>query len=76
MRKRPASAARVSSSVHEIALIIQDRSFAPDGSLTYPVSELAGSADHPGPWLPEFFGDTTLVNGRVWRSSQGGIDCE
>jgi spore coat protein A len=31
------------SGEHEIALIIQDRSFAPDGSLTYPVSEFAGS---------------------------------
>ena len=38
----------------------------PDGSLTYPMSELAGSADHQGPWVPEFFGDTILVNGRVW----------
>jgi spore coat protein A len=51
---------------YEVALIIQDRSFASDGSLTYPISESAGSADHPGPWLPEFFGDTILVNGKVW----------
>jgi spore coat protein A len=54
------------SGEHEIPLIIQDRSFAPDGSLTYPASEFTGSADHPGPWVPEFFGDTILVNGRVW----------
>ena len=27
---------------YEVLLIIQDRSFAPDGSLAYPVSELAG----------------------------------
>ena len=58
------------SGEHEIALIIQDRSFAPDGSLTYPVSEFAGSVDHPGPWVPEFFGDTILVNGRVWPHLQ------
>ena len=54
------------SGEYEVPLIIQDRRFAPDGSLTYPVSDLAGSADHPGPWVPEFFGDTIFVNGRVW----------
>ena len=51
---------------YEEMLIIQDRSFAADGSLAYPVSELAGSTDHPGAWVPEFFGDTILVNGTVW----------
>lgn len=51
---------------YEVPLIIQDRSFAVDGSLTYPISELAGSPDHPGPWVPEFFGDVNLVNGKVW----------
>ena len=54
------------SGEHEVPLIIQDRSFAPDGSLAYPVSRLAGSGHHPGPWVPEFFGDTILVNGIVW----------
>jgi spore coat protein A len=51
---------------YELPLIVQDRSFAADGALTYPVSEFAGSEDHPGPWVPEFFGDTILVNGKVW----------
>jgi spore coat protein A, manganese oxidase len=51
---------------YEVPLIIQDRSFGTDGSLAYPVSENAGSEDHPGPWVPEFFGDTILVNGKVW----------
>jgi spore coat protein A len=54
------------SGERELALIIQDRTFTPDGALAYPVSELAGSAGHPGPWVPEFFGDTILVNGQVW----------
>lgn len=50
---------------YEIPLIIQDRSFAADGTLTYPVAE--HSADgHRGPWVPEYFGDTILVNGKVW----------
>jgi spore coat protein A len=39
----------------EVPLVIQDRSFEPDGSLGYPES-----------WEEEFFGATILVNGRVW----------
>ncbi|MGI9591909.1 MAG: multicopper oxidase domain-containing protein, partial [Myxococcota bacterium] len=40
---------------YEVPLVIQDRSFQTDGSLLYPalVQEM-------------FFGDTNLVNGRVW----------
>ena len=40
----------------EIPLAIQDRIFNADGSLFYP----------PPPAVPEFFGDTMLVNGKVW----------
>jgi spore coat protein A len=40
---------------YEIPLVIQDRSFRGDGSLSY-----------PDVWEEEFFGDTILVNGRVW----------
>src|SRR5262249_12352011 len=54
------------SGEYEVPLIIQDRSFDASGSLTYPISALAGSKDHPGPWVPEFFGDTILVNGKAW----------
>jgi spore coat protein A len=39
----------------EIPLAIQDRSFGPDGSLSYPAS-----------WHDHFFGDFVLVNGIVW----------
>jgi spore coat protein A len=39
----------------EVPLLIQDRSFAPDGSLSYPQR-----------WEEEFFGATNLVNGQVW----------
>jgi spore coat protein A len=39
----------------EVPLLIQDRSFEPDGSLHYP--------EH---WEEEFFGATNLVNGQVW----------
>jgi len=39
----------------EIPLAIQDRSFMPDGTLKY-----------PSQWEQTFFGDTILVNGKVW----------
>jgi spore coat protein A len=39
----------------EIPIVIQDRSFNPDGSLKY-----------PHPWQDSFFGDKILVNGKVW----------
>lgn len=39
----------------EVPLVIQDRSFNPDASLFYPESV-----------PPEFFGNTILVNGKVW----------
>jgi spore coat protein A len=43
----------------EIPLIIQDQQFNADGTMAFP----------PGPlriWSPEFFGDTAVVNGKVW----------
>lgn len=51
---------------YDIPLIIQDRSFHEDGSLLYP-SEPDKPATAPNPSVvPEFFGDTILVNGKVW----------
>jgi spore coat protein A len=43
------------SGKYEIPLVIQDRSFHPDGSFSY-----------PDMWMEHFFGDTVLVNGKVW----------
>jgi FtsP/CotA-like multicopper oxidase with cupredoxin domain len=40
---------------YEIPLVIQDRSFNPDGSFRYPDT-----------WNEHFFGDVILVNGKVW----------
>jgi len=53
---------------YEIPLMIQDRSFARNGSLYYPVIDTGGDPEQrvPSVWVPEFFGDTVLVNGRVW----------
>jgi spore coat protein A, manganese oxidase len=63
---------------YEIPLVIQDRSFYPDGELFYPTQP--GHEPPPAPQpppavdptlpnpsvVPEFFGNTILVNGKVW----------
>ncbi|WP_270181107.1 multicopper oxidase family protein [Alkalihalobacillus sp. CinArs1] len=51
---------------YEIPLIIQDRSFHDDGSLYYP-SEPTPPVEGVDPSvIPDFFGKTNLVNGKVW----------
>ncbi|KYF62425.1 bilirubin oxidase [Sorangium cellulosum] len=66
---------RPDAKVYEIPLVIQDRSFNHDGSLFYPRSrglppELAAlyipTGDISPYWVPEFFGDVMVVNGRAW----------
>ena len=47
--------------VHEIPLILCDRDFSPAGQLSYEVSP-----DPESPWIPEFFGNSTLVNGKLF----------
>lgn len=49
---------------NDIPLIIQDRSFNTDGSLFYDHTGVNPSI-HPY-WVPEFFGNTIMVNGKVW----------
>jgi spore coat protein A, manganese oxidase len=51
------------SGKYEIPLLIQDRQFNADGSLFYPTEGV--TSYHPV-WSPEWFGDTALVNGKVW----------
>ncbi len=46
---------------YEIPIVIQDRSFHTDGSLFYPKE----GDTHPV-WVPEFFGDVAVVNGKIW----------
>jgi spore coat protein A, manganese oxidase len=49
------------SGKYEIPLLICDRMFDKDCQLYYPVS------DNPeSPWIPEFFGDAALVNGKLF----------
>jgi spore coat protein A len=59
LRDATEAALGLPSGEFEIPLAIQDRSFNPDGSLRYP-SALEQT----------FFGDTILVNGRVWPFHQ------
>jgi spore coat protein A len=46
---------------YEVPLVIQDRQFNPDGTFRYPTTDIAGAT-----WIGEYFGDTMLVNGKVW----------
>jgi spore coat protein A, manganese oxidase len=47
--------------VYEIPLVIQDKLFNTDGTLTYPGPGIT----HPQ-WVPEMFGDAIAVNGKLW----------
>lgn len=51
------------SSPYDIGLAIQDRMFTTDGQLWYPNE--GETSVHPI-WIPEFFGNVILVNGKVW----------
>jgi spore coat protein A len=51
---------------YEVPLFFQDRFFNPDGSLLYPVQDAGVSPPIPPIWIPEFFGDSALVNGKVF----------
>ena len=46
-----------------VPLVIQDRMFDVDGQLYFP--NLGINPEHPY-WIPEFVGDTIVVNGKVW----------
>ena len=48
---------------YEMPLVIQDRTFQANGEFFFPAVGL--NPEHPY-WLPEFFGDTIMVNGLVW----------
>lgn len=48
---------------HDIFLAIADRMFNVDGSLYYPST--GDSLEYPN-WIPEFYGDVMVVNGRTY----------
>ncbi|HEX9860806.1 MAG TPA: multicopper oxidase domain-containing protein, partial [Nitrospirota bacterium] len=46
-----------------IPLVIQDRKFDTEGQLFFDIGGI--NPEHPE-WIPEFVGDTIVVNGKVW----------
>jgi spore coat protein A len=53
-----------------VPVVLQDRMFDSTGQLFFPADSYAGlvwatNPDHPY-WVPEFVGDTVVVNGRAW----------
>src|SRR5262249_51983191 len=61
IRDEEEQALNLPSGIYEIPLMIQDRSFAADGSLLYPAAQ---NGTHPV-WIQEFFGSTICVNGKA-----------
>ena len=55
---------KLPSGKYDIPLAIQDRSFNTDGSMWFP-TEGNNPDVHPY-WNPEFFGNTIMVNGKLW----------
>jgi len=57
-------ASSLPSGQYEIPIAIQDRTFNLDGSFWFPTIGMNPTI-HPY-WMPEFFGNTIMVNGKVW----------
>jgi spore coat protein A len=53
-----------------IPIVIQDRMFDTNGQLFFPADSNGGELWTPDPehpyWVPEFLGDTIVVNGKAW----------
>jgi spore coat protein A, manganese oxidase len=59
---------RLPAGLQEVEIALQDRSFDTNGQLFFP-----DVGDNPGVhpyWLPEFFGDVIVVNGKSWPKLQ------
>jgi len=52
------------NTVYDMPLVIQDRTFYADGSFFFDTLGINPTI-HPY-WMPEFFGNTIMVNGKVW----------
>jgi len=62
--KNDPNANKLPSGKYEVPLAIQDRSFNNDGSFAFP-NVGVNPDDHPY-WYPEFFGNSVMVNGKIW----------
>jgi spore coat protein A, manganese oxidase len=60
LRDKVEDSLRLPAGKYEIPLVICDRMFDKDGQLYYPVSDKPDS-----PWIPEFFGNAHLINGKL-----------
>lgn len=54
---------KVPSGDCHLPIVLQDKTFNPDGTLFYPTQ--GNNAVHPV-WVPEFFGDTPVINGKAY----------
>jgi spore coat protein A len=54
---------RVPSGPYHLPVVLQDKTFNDDGTLWYPTKGI--SEEHPV-WVPEFFGDTPVINGKAY----------
>ena len=59
----PVGLQRGSTTDFLVPLVIQDRMFDTNGQLFFP--NIGVNPEHPY-WVPEFVGDTIIVNGKVW----------
>jgi spore coat protein A len=68
VRDEEEDALRLPSGSRELPIMIADRSFAADGSLSYPSIDgsLMGKPGVTPPFVPGVLGDTMLVNGAPW----------
>ncbi len=54
------------SGKYEVPIVLQDKVLDPDtGAMLYPIEPDAVTAFHPK-WIPEYFGDTPIVNGKAY----------
>ncbi len=54
---------KVPSGNYHLPIVLQDKTFNPDGSLFYPTQ---GNNSVRKIWVPEFFGDTPVINGKAY----------
>jgi spore coat protein A len=54
---------RVPSGPYHLPVVLQDKTFNDDGTLWYPTR---GVSDVHPVWVPEFFGDTPVINGKAY----------
>jgi spore coat protein A, manganese oxidase len=59
---RAGNAAGLPSGSNEMPLVLQDKTFNPNGTINY---DLGTPQSLTEKWIPEYFGDTALVNGAV-----------